>query len=194
MLGDPLLVASLIAQALEELGVRYAVGGSVASSIYGVPRSTQDIDLVAELFGKHVDPLVARLARDFYIDADMIRDALARQASFNVIHLATMFKADIFAFKRDPWMISEMSRSRLETLPTEAGPVVIRFASPEDTLLHKLVWFRLGDETSERQWSDVLGILKIQGDRLEHGYLDEWAEPLGVADLLARARQDSRPR
>ncbi|MBI3207171.1 MAG: hypothetical protein HYZ29_36880 [Myxococcales bacterium] len=53
---------------------------------------------------------------------------------------------------------------------------------------------RLGDETSERQWSDVLGILKIQGDRLEHGYLDEWAEPLGVGDLLARARQDSRPR
>ncbi len=171
MLGDPLLVVGKLGSALDQLGVRYVVvGGSVASSVYGIPRATQDVDLVAELFGKHVVPLVSSLAAEFYVDADMIREALARRARFNVIHvihLPTMFKADIFAFVREPWMEQEMSRGRLETLPTADGPITIRFASPEDTLLHKLVWFRMGAEVSDRQWGDVLGILKIQGDLLE---------------------------
>lgn len=188
VLGDPLLVVGLLVEAFDSLGIRYLVGGSVASSVYGVPRSTQDADFVAELFGKHVEPLVQALAAEFYIDPDMIRDAIARQASFNVVHLKTMFKADIFVFKPDPWMMSEMARARVETLPAEGGAFTVRFASPEDTLLHKLVWYRLGEEVSERQWRDVLGIVEIQGERLDQDYLDTWAEPLGVADLLARAR------
>lgn len=189
MLGDPLLVVGHIARALEALGVRYVVGGSVASSVYGVPRATQDVDVVAELYGKHVDRFVAMLSAEFYVDGDMIRDALARQATFNVVHLATMFKADIFAFKREPWMESEMARGRVETLSTDGGPVSLRFASPEDTLLHKLVWFRLGGETSDRQWGDVLGILKVQGARLDHAYLAEWAPTLGIGALLERAQK-----
>jgi hypothetical protein len=188
VLGDPLIVVGKIGKALDQMGVRYVVGGSVASSVYGVPRATQDVDLVAELFGKQVDPFVAMLTNEFYVDADMIRDALSRRASFNVVHLGTMFKADIFPFMRDPWMESEMARGRLETLPTETGPVTIRFATPEDTLLHKLVWFRAGGEISDRQWGDILGILKVQGTRLDQGYLDQWATPLGVADLLQRAQ------
>lgn len=192
VLGDPLLVVGLIARAFDQLGIRYLVGGSVASSVYGVPRSTQDADFVAELFGRHVDPLVSALASEFYIDADMIRDAIARQACFNVVHLETMFKADVFVFKHEPWMMSEMSRARVETLPSEAGPATIRFASPEDTLLHKLVWFRLGSEISDRQWGDVMGIFEIQGERLDQDYLDTWAAPLGVADLLERARRRAR--
>lgn len=188
MLGDPLLVVGAIASVLDQLGVRYVVGGSVASSVYGIPRATQDVDLVAELFGKHVQPLVSALSAEFYVDADMIRDALARSACFNVVHLATMFKADIFAFVREPWMEEEMARGRLETLSTEAGSMKVRFASPEDTLLHKLVWFRLGDEISDRQWGDVLGIIKIQGDRLDDAYLTRWAVELKVHDLLERAR------
>jgi hypothetical protein len=188
VLGDPLVVVGAIAKALDQLGVRYVVGGSVASSVYGIPRATQDVDLVAELFGRHVDPLVALLSTDFYVDVDMIREALARRGCFNVVHLATMFKADVFAFVREPWMEKEMSRGRMETLDTPTGPIVIRFASPEDTLLHKLVWFRLGAEASERQWGDVLGILKIQADQLDQGYLTEWALVLKVDDLLERAR------
>lgn len=186
--GDPLLVVGRIAQALDQLGIRYVVGGSVASSVYGVPRATQDVDLVAELYGRHVAQLTALLEADFYVDADMIRESIARQSSFNVVHLPTMFKADIFIFKREPWMESEMGRGRAETLATDVGNVTIRFASPEDVLLHKLVWYQLGGEVSERQWSDVLGILKVQGDRLEVAYLDQWAPELGVTALLQRAR------
>lgn len=120
----------------------------------------------------------------------MIREAVTRQASFNVIHLTTMFKADVFIMKRDAWAREEMSRARQEHLDGPNGTVAIRFASPEDTLLHKLVWFRLGNEISDRQWSDINGVLKIQGERLDREYLDRWAPVLKVADLLERARRE----
>jgi hypothetical protein len=188
MLSEPILVVARIVQAFDTLGVTYVVGGSLASSVYGVPRATQDVDLVADLKATDTEKLEQLLSGDFYVDADMIREAIAKRASFNVIHLATMFKADVFIMKPDAWSREEMSRARQEQLDGPNGAVTIRFASPEDTLLHKLVWFRLGNEISDRQWSDILGVLKIQGERLDNEYLKRWAAPLGVDDLLARAR------
>ena len=140
MLAEPILVVARVAQAFDALGVSYVVGGSLASSVYGIPRATQDVDLVADLKEPDAERLVQLLSTDFYIDADMIREAIGRRASFNVIHLATMFKADVFVLKRDAWSREEMSRAREERLDGPDGPVTIRFASPEDTLLHKLVW------------------------------------------------------
>ena len=188
MLAEPILVVARVAQAFDALGVSYLVGGSLASSVYGIPRATQDVDLVADLKEPDAERLVQMLTTDFYVDADMIRDAIGRRASFNVIHLATMFKADVFVLKRDAWSREEMSRAREERLEGPQGPVTIRFASPEDTLLHKLVWYKLGNEISDRQWSDILGILKVQGSLLDGAYLDRWAPLLDVASLLARAR------
>jgi hypothetical protein len=188
MLAEPILVVARVAQAFDALGVSYVVGGSLASSVYGIPRATQDVDLVADLKEPDAERLVQLLSTDFYIDADMIREAIGRRASFNVIHLATMFKADVFVLKRDAWSREEMSRAREERLDGPDGPVTIRFASPEDTLLHKLVWYKLGNEISDRQWSDILGILKVQGALLDGAYLDRWAPLLDVASLLARAR------
>ena len=188
MLAEPILVVARVAQAFDALGVSYVVGGSLASSVYGIPRATQDVDLVADLREPDAERLVQMLSTDFYIDADMIRDAIRRRASFNVIHLATMFKADVFVLKRDAWSREEMSRAREERLEGPQGPVIIRFASPEDTLLHKLVWYKLGNEISDRQWSDILGILKVQGSLLDGTYLDRWAPLLDVASLLERAR------
>ncbi len=188
MLSEPLLVVARLAQTFDDLDVRYLVGGSLASSIYGIPRATQDVDLVADIDIHHVEALVHVLQGEFYIDANMIRDAIVRRASFNVIHLATMFKADVFVFRGDEWSVEELRRARAEAFDLPEGEVTIRFASPEDTVLHKLVWYKLGNQISDRQWNDVLGVLKVQGKSLNTSYLEHWAEELDVADLLARAK------
>jgi hypothetical protein len=189
--SEPLLVVARIAAAFDALSVQYVVGGSLASSVYGIPRATQDVDLVADLRHEHIEPLTASLAKDFYVDADMIADAIKRRASFNVVHLVTMFKADVFVPGRDSWTREELRRARSENFDIEQGSVNIRFASPEDTLLHKLVWYKLGNEISERQWRDVLGIMKVQGAALDENYLDTWADAIDVVALLKRARQES---
>jgi hypothetical protein len=188
MLSEPITVVVRLARAFDALSVQYVVGGSLASSIYGVPRATQDVDLVADVKSSDVEALERELASEFYVDAEMIREAIAKRASFNLIHLATMYKADIFIMKRDAWSREEMLRARQEELDGPGGRVMVQFASPEDTLLHKLVWYRLGNEISDRQWGDILGVLKIQGELIDGAYLDRWASQLDVADLLARAR------
>ena len=188
MLSEPLQVVAQVVRALDQLDIPYVVGGSLASSIYGIPRATQDVDLVAAIKAEHADPLAALLEPSFYVDAGMILEAVDRSASFNIIHLETMFKADVFVMKRDPWSREEMRRARTERLEASDGMLAVRFASPEDTLLHKLLWYRLGNEISDRQWNDIVGILKVQAGRLDNGYLDRWADALDVAGLLARAR------
>jgi predicted ribonuclease toxin of YeeF-YezG toxin-antitoxin module len=192
MLSEPVMVVVALARVFDALGISYLVGGSVASSIYGIPRATQDVDLVADVRLSHVDAIMSALASEFYIDADMVQDAVKRRTSFNVIHLATMFKADVFILKRDEWSREEMARARAEQLEVLDGKVTVRFASPEDTLLHKLVWYKLGNQISDRQWGDILGVLKIQGEALDQEYLDRWALQLDVLDLLLRARKEQQ--
>ena len=108
-----------------------------------------------------------------------------------MIHLATMLKADVFVLGGDEWAQEEMKRAQTEELDTPEGKRAIQFSSPEDTVLHKLIWYRKGNEISERQWNDVLGVLKVRGNQLDQAYLDRWAGKLGVVDLLARARADA---
>ena len=190
MPADPLVVVAALVRVFDTHRIRYLVGGSVASSLYGIPRATQDVDLVAELRLVHAEAIVAALSGEFYVDEGMIREAIRRGASFNVIHLATMFKADVFLFKEEAWFQEEMARARTEQMEAPDGPISIRFASPEDTLLHKLVWYRLGGEASDRQWGDILGILKIQAQTLDQPYLDRWAPRLDVVTQLDRARRE----
>ncbi len=153
MLSEPVLIVAKLARVFDALGIRYVVGGSLASSIYGIPRATQDVDLVADIRLSHVDAVTGALAGEFYVDPDMIRDAIKRRASFNVVHLATMFKADVFLLQGDSWSREEMARARTEQLDVPEGKLAVRFASPEDTLLHKLIWYKLGNQISDRQWS-----------------------------------------
>ena len=190
MLSEPLLVVARIVAVFDALSVPYVVGGSLASSVYGIPRATQDVDLVADLNLEHVEPFTASLISEFYVDADMAADAIRRRASFNVVHLATMFKADIFVPARDSWTREELKRARAEQFEVAEKSVTIRFASPEDTLLHKLIWYKLGNEISDRQWRDVLGVMKVQGEQLDNSYLDIWADAIDVVSLLDRARRE----
>lgn len=187
MLSEPLLVVEKLVRVFDDLEIRYVVGGSLASSVYGIPRATQDVDLVADIELRHVEAIANALEGEFYVDAAMIRDALRSRSSFNVIHLETMFKADVFLFRGDAWSTEEMARASAVELDGPEGKVSIRFASPEDTLLHKLVWYQLGNRVSERQWGDVLGVLKVQGELLDREYLERWARVLGVSDVLDEA-------
>jgi hypothetical protein len=139
----------------------------------------------------HVQPLRKILECDFYVAEELILDAIRRRSSFNVIHLATMFKADIFIPRAETLGNEELNRARPETVQLESGSRSIRFASPEDTILQKLLWFRLGGEISERQWRDVQGVLSIQGTSLDQDYLSRSAQILNVTDLLKRAREES---
>jgi hypothetical protein len=187
MHSEPLLVVTRLARAFDDLGIRYLVGGSLASAIHGKPLATQDVDLVAEVTLPDVEPLASDLAAEFYVDPEMIRDAIRRRACFNVVHLGTMFKADVFIGRDDVWSREEMARARTEEIDTPEGWAADRFASPEDVLLQKLVWYQLGDQVSDRQWGDIVGVIRVQADSLDVAYLRSWALALGVSDLLARA-------
>lgn len=175
-----------VADALEALGVPYRVGGSVASSAFGIARTTLDIDLVADLRAAHVAPFVARLEADYYIDADMIHDAIRRRASFNLVHLATMLKVDVFVLGHRPFDRAAFDRVVEEPLGDDRGRS-FPLTTPEDIVIHKLDWYRLGGCVSQRQWSDVLGVLKLRSDALDRAHLARWAEELGLTDLLSRA-------
>jgi len=184
-----LAAISPIIEALEQLGVSYHIGGSVASSVYGILRATIDADLVADLRVEHVRPLVMQLKTDYYIDEDMIRDAIKRRSSFNVIHLDTMLKVDVFIPKSRLFDQEELRRSQQEVLLEGTRPFSV--ASPEGTILNKLEWYRMGGEVSDRQWNDILGVLKVQGTDLDMIYLQKWAANLNVTDLLERALIDA---
>lgn len=189
-LAEPLQVTKIIADVFDRLQISYFVGGSLASSLHGIPRATQDVDLVADIKLQHVTFFVKALEKEFYIDADMIQSAIRHRSSFNVIHLATMFKADIFVLKDDVAAIEEMTRRKRYQI-SEVPRQELFLASAEDIILQKLHWYQLGEGISERQWNDALGVIRVQGERLDFSYLIRVAKHLAVADLLTQALDEA---
>lgn len=183
---EALGVALEVIELFDRLDIAYQLGGSYASSVHGVPRQTQDIDLVVEAEEDAVAELLMRLPEGYYRDEQAAREAVRRRGSFNLIHLASGVKLDLFVCGDQPFDREEMARSLEVVLPAAPGRP-LRVKSAEDTVLRKLQWFRAGGEVSERQWRDVLGILGSQGRELDSDYLARWAEELGVRDLLERA-------
>ena len=190
MLPDPLQITRRIAEVFEFLQIPYLVGGSLASSLHGIPRSTQDADVVADMKPIHIEPFVKALESEFYVDADMIREAVNKRSSFNVIHLETMFKVDVFLLGEDDVSQEEMARRKRFQVSEEPGGELF-LASAEDVILQKLHWFRLGKAVSERQWNDALGVLQVQGKSLDFSYLRRCATTMGILALLEQALEEA---
>jgi hypothetical protein len=182
---DVIDVALQVAEALESVGATYFVGGSLASSLHGEPRATNDIDFVIDIALGKVGALAAALGDDFEVDVDTLGDAVMHGRSANVFYLPLAMKIDFFGHAHGPYDDAEFLRRRAIPVRDDRTLVV---KSAEDTILRKLLWFREGGEVSDRQWRDILGVLRAQQGNLDEAYLREWAKRLGVAGLLDRAR------
>ena len=179
---------------LDSLAIPYMIGGSLASSVHGFYRSTNDIDIVAAIREEHLVPLISNLAKEFYADADTIREALRSGRPFNLIHFAGGYKFDIFPAAGNLYFEKQLERSTSQEVSLGEGESMrCSIATAEDTILAKLAWYRAGGEQSERQWNDVRGICSTQGARLDGAYLRQWAGHLGVQDLLERLLSEERP-
>lgn len=186
---DLLAVIKSAVDTFEQLGVAYYIGGSVASSIYGMVQAAQDVDVIVNLQLEHIHPLLAQLQADYYIDEEAVRDAIQHRTWFSTIHLESMLKMDMFLPKNRPFDQLVLRRAQRHLLGEDCQPFYI--ASPEDIILTQLVWHRRGGKVADDKWNEILGVLKVQGTALDMNYLQRWAAVLDVTDLLERALVDA---
>lgn len=190
MKNEPIEVTLKVTDVLEKHGIPYLIAGSLASTLYGMVRTTQDSDIVADMRLEHLQPFVLALQDEFYIDEEMIAESIQHNSSFNIIHRETMFKVDVFIPRPRPFLQAQLDRAQRQSFSLESE-VSAKFASPEDTILSKLEWYRMGGEVSDRQWRDILGVLKTRVGELDLDYLRKWAAELHVGDLLEHALNES---
>lgn len=188
--SDEIREVAAVAQALAGLGIQYALGGSMASSLLGVPRQTRDADLTVEPFPGREAELAACFDRNYYVSVPAMQEANRRRHSFNIINIPSGFKLDLFVRRERLFETSAMSRKIQVEIPALAGQSLSVLA-PEDVILFKLEWYRLGGGASERQWNDILGVLRIQKDHLDRDYLRRWAADLHVSDLCDKAVREA---
>jgi hypothetical protein len=183
-------IALRVAQAIEATGGAYFVGGSLASSLQGEPRATNDIDIVLDLPIGRIGQLVAQLGADFEVDTDMLRDALLHGRSCNIFFLPEVMKIDLFGVGSGPYDQQEFERRRRVPVDASGGTLVLK--SPEDTVLRKLLWHREGGGVSDRQWRDLVEVLRVSGAGMDFDYLSSWARRLALTEAFDRALVESR--
>jgi hypothetical protein len=182
---DLIDVTLAVTATLDRCGIPYTVGGSLASSLSGEPRASLDADVVVQIRPDQIDDLVNLLGDDFYADRDAIRRAVDAGSCSNLVHRPTGIKVDLFPATS---FLDHQQLLRRQLVKVTTDPDRYLYVhSPEDILLQKLHWYRLGGGTSERQWRDVVSILLVQQSRIDREYLSTVAEKVGVSHLLQRA-------
>jgi hypothetical protein len=176
---------------LEELNIPYYIGGSIASSSLGISRATMDVDVITNLNTMHVERIVQQLNEEYYVDGEMIKDAIQHKSTFNVIHHQTTYKIDFFIAKSTEYQQSIFERITRKKLVDKEDSINVFICAPEDVVLTKLIWYKERGGTSEKQWNDILGVLKIQRNNLDLEYLLHWAEKLSVKFELNKALNDA---
>jgi hypothetical protein len=179
-------ITLLVIEALDKMGIPYLIAGSLASSLHGLARSTVDTDLLADIHTEHVAGLQQELQEQFYITSEEMQEAIRHRSSFNVIHLSTSFKVDLFLPKLRPFDQRQFQNRQMIIVATDPDRSAY-VASAEDTILAKLEWYRSGNMISDRQWLDIIGIIRVQGNGLDLEYLRTGASELGLGELLANA-------
>lgn len=179
-----------VTQVLESLGVRFHIGGSMASAVHGEPRQTRGIDLVVDISQPQARELVRRLADRYYGNEDRAAEAVHRRRAFNLIDLQGGFKLDLFCLGDSAFDRAEFERAVALDLG-DPPEIRVRVKTVEDTVLRKLLWYRDGGGQSDRQWSDVVGMLRVCRATIDRVYLQQWADELQLSGLLARADQES---
>ncbi|MDY7003529.1 MAG: hypothetical protein SWX82_06040 [Cyanobacteriota bacterium] len=192
MINDPVDIAIKIGKILDNLNILYFVGGGLASSFWGEPRQTNDADIIVSLTTNDIKKLITAFEREFYISDTAVEDAIQGKAnSFNVIHTASVIKADIHPINFSN-LFEKISLSRRQKIyPLDSSEQYFYVASPEDIILHKLIWYRIADNQSAKQWRDILGVLKAQGKKLDFNYLKHWQNELKISSDLQRAFDES---
>ncbi len=178
----PITIGLEVIRHFDELSIDYMVVGSVASSLQGIARSTLDMDMLARLSREQALALVERLEDDFYVSSAAVEEAVRRKSMFNVVQFSSGFKIDVYVLGGKPFELEEFARR--QQVESDGGTLWV--ATPEDLILSKLDWYRLGGEVSERQWRDVVGLVQLHAARLDGGYLDLWLDRLDLRRLWER--------
>lgn len=199
---QPTEVLLLVTDALEALGITYCVGGSFASSAYGEPRATRDVDILVALPANKAALFAAQVEPDFFVQRAEIGDAIAiaptlrddplHRATFNLVHRESFFRVDVFVSSGREYELAQFGRRIAQTIAVNPERQAY-FVSPEDIILIKLDWYRMSDGVLDRQWADVQSVLLTQGDMLDTAYLRQWAAQLMIADLLDAALRGAAP-
>lgn len=189
--AEQLAVCVALATRFEQLGIPYVIGGSLASSLWGLLRPADNVDVAVSMRAEDVGRFVAAFRGTFSNceELESVVRAVVQGSQFGFTHIDTLVKVSVYVASGDQFMGSELARA--QCVSVTSGARTVRVASAEDILLHKLCWYRDGGHTSVRQWADVVGILRVQGSALDQAYLDRWAWTLSVNDLIARARNEA---